>query len=456
MMKQFKKIEYDVLQQIIPANIDRKNLSSVINELFDNINSEIRIRNLTAIAELVGSTAKDTYLRNSLDIDIFLLFQPETNKQFMTNQTISIGKIILQNTQECYAEHPYIRGTYMSYMVELVPSYQIKYAYQKLSSVDRTPLHTSYIKEHITDQQKQEVRLFKQFLHGIGCYGAEASIQGFSGYLCEILILRFGTFDNLLMEAIQWKPGTKLSLINNNIPEFQEILIMIDPVDPERNVASAIAKETFELFQEAAKTYLKTPSLTFFFPNPVTPWSIQKISKTIKQQSYGYIGIGFPKPNIIDENLFPQLRKACRSIEKACSNYGFKIYDVLYLINNSKKQIYIIIKTDKEPIPEKQIHMGPLINLKSHEIKFLEKWKNSTQVIKSPYTKNGRWYVDLRRQYTHIAPFLSDKLPSLSLGKHLETIIKKYYFILDGCDLFKEEFSTFWTKQLDGKQSWER
>ncbi len=455
-MTRFKEIEHKVLQQIIPSDDDRDKLESIIKSVTDAVNGEITIRGLPAITELVGSTAKDTFLRNILDIDLFLLFPPDTDKRYMADHTLSIGRTILKDAEECYAEHPYIRGTYEGYKVELVPSYQIKHAHQKLSAVDRTPLHTRYVKEHITSDQKQEVRLFKQFLHGIGCYGAEASVQGFSGYLCEILIIQFETFYNLLLQAVEWQQGTKLSLLNEPIPDFPEILIVIDPVDPGRNVASAVAKDTFELFQKACNAYLYTPSATFFFPKPVTPWSAEKIRTTMQQQSYKYVGIRFPKPDIIEENLYPQLRKACRSIETACILYGFSIYESLFFVSNEKNQIYIIIKTDKGPIAEKHTHMGPPLDFRPHQNKFKEKWANSPLVIEGPYTKNGRWYVDIRREYTQLLPFLSSILLTLSLGKHLDSVMKKHSSIVEGIDVFDEEFSMFWTKYLDGKASWER
>ena len=455
-MNQFKEIERKALQQITPTKSDREHLDNIIKSVTNKVTEEIKKRNLPATTKLVGSTAKDTFLRNTLDIDLFLLFPPEIDKQYMAENTLSIGRIILKNTEECFAEHPYIRGTYKDFKVELVPCYQIQNARQKLSAVDRTPLHTKYIKEHITSQQKQEVRLFKQFLHGIGCYGAEASIQGFSGYLCEILILQFNTFQNLITHATQWKPGIKISLLPKPIPDFPETLTVIDPVDPKRNVASAIAKETFELFQKASKAYLLKPSLTFFFPNPVTPWPLEKIKTTIQNQSYHYVGITFPKPDIIDENLYPQLRKACRNIETACTTYGFPNHDIFYFVNEQKKQVYLILKTEKDPLPEKQTHMGPPTNLDIHQNKFLEKWSNNPQVIKNPYEKNGRWYVDLQREYTRIIPFLTNILPTLSLGKHLESIMKQQSHIIDSMELFKEELSAFWTEYLDGKESWER
>jgi tRNA nucleotidyltransferase (CCA-adding enzyme) len=39
-----------------------------------------------------------------------------------------------------------------------------------------------------------EVRLLKKFMKGTGVYGAEIKIGGFSGYLCELLILKYRSF----------------------------------------------------------------------------------------------------------------------------------------------------------------------------------------------------------------------------------------------------------------------
>ena len=129
-MNTFEKIEQHVLQQITPTASDRQRLHTVIDRVTQLVTREINARHLPAIPELVGSTAKDTFLRNTLDIDLFLLFPPETKKQYMADHTLDIGRTILTETEECYAEHPYIRGNFQEYKVELVPCYQIQHASQ--------------------------------------------------------------------------------------------------------------------------------------------------------------------------------------------------------------------------------------------------------------------------------------------------------------------------------------
>ena len=449
-------IEKKVLKIINPTKKDRGKLECVIQELKNQVNKEINNRKLPISIKLVGSTAKDTYVKNNLDIDLFLLFPSSFSKQDIAKISLSIGKIILKNTKESYAEHPYLKGFLEGYKVEIVPCYRIENASQKLSAVDRTPLHTEYIQNLLNESQKNEVRLLKQFLNGIGCYGAEAEIEGFSGYLCEILILKFRSFINFIQNASNWKIGEKLSLSEEDIISFDTPLTFIDPVDNERNVASALSVMKFKLFVNACKKYLENPIITFFFPNNVHPWSLKKIKNEIQKQNSLYVGVVFSKPEIIDENLYPQIRKAVRSIWNACERYGFKIYDVPFYLDDIEKKIFIIIKTKKESLSKTYIHIGPPIKLKENIKNFVAKWEEETYVVKKPYEKNGRMFVEIERDYTEIKDFLKDRVGKLSMGKHLGKFVGGNYQIIGFDCLLNENLKVFWTGYLDKKMSWER
>jgi len=450
------EIEKKVIKKVKPNPLDRKKLEKIIKELKERIKEEVKKRNLPVKIELVGSTAKDTYLKNNLDIDYFLLFPTKFKKKVISKNALSIGKKILKDTEESYAEHPYLRGYFKNYFVEIVPSYKIEKASQKLSAVDRTPLHTKYIKEKLKQNQKAEVLLLKQFLRGINCYGAEAEIEGFSGYLCELLVLKFENFKNILINAQNWKIGKKLSLTNEKNPSFSSALTFIDPVDKNRNVASALSKDKYKLFIKASKEYLKNPSIKFFFPNTVKPWSLDKIIKEIEKQKLSYIGLKFDKPDVIDENLYPQLRKTAKSIMKNCNRNDFEIYDITFNVVDKRNLIYIIIKTKGEVLSETVEHIGPPIKLKKNVEEFKNKWKKDKRLIKGPYEKNKRVYVEIRRDYIDIEKFLIEKIKTFSLGKDIDNMINKNFIILKENELVNKNLEIFWTKYLDNKMSWER
>lgn len=452
MIKGSEEVEQKVLEKIVPDKNDRLRLETTIEELKTIVQKHTQKIDFPIVIELVGSTAKDTYLRDNLDIDLFLCFPPSTSREELERIGLSIGRKVLTKREECFAEHPYLRGEFKGYKTEIVPCYKIESASQKLSAVDRTPFHTQYIQEHLLESQKKEVRLFKQLLKGIGCYGAEAEVEGFSGYLCEILVLKYDSFQNLLLHAQYWSYGKQLSLHAGAFPRFDTPLIFIDPVDGDRNVSSALSKEKFDLFKKACIKYIKKPRITFFFPSKIKPWSLDKIRKEIGEKKF--FGLKIKKPEIIAENLYPQVRKAMRSIVDLCIQYGFPIVDSFFHINNDS--VYIVLHPKKSKISEVMIHMGPPVDLKTNADNFVEKWINNPRTIKKPFEKDGRLYVEIKREYVDVKKLLEERIRNLSLGKHIDLIVQEDFTILERRDLFKENLCMLWTEYLDKKMPWER
>lgn len=445
-------IEEKILSIIVPTDQQRKTLESAITALKKRVQTIISTHNYPITIQLVGSTEKDTYLKHNLDIDLFLCFPSSVEKSELQKIGLSIGRKVLTNTQECFAEHPYLRGIFQGFKTEIVPCYTIQSATEKLSAVDRTPFHTTYIKKHLHESQKNQVRLLKQFLIGIGCYGAEAEIEGFSGYLCELLILKYSSFHALLNAAKDWEYGVTLSLNQDTHPSFDTALVFIDPVDSERNVSSALSKEKFDFFIKASSEYIHHPSELFFFPNKQKQWSLSKIKQHIGNRNV--IGVKIKKPQIISENLYPQVRKAMRGIIDLCTQYDFQINTSFFFIDDSF--VYIVLFVEELIIPPTIIHMGPPVSLYKNSKEFLDKWRENKRTIIKPYEKNNRWYVEIKREYIDIRELLKNQIGTIGLGKHLDKIIKDGFTILNKSDLLDTQFCMFWTTYLDTTMPWDR
>ena len=452
MIPSSKPIETKVLKKITPDTKEKKQIERVIKALKKQVTKEIRKAKVPITLKLVGSIAKDTYLKTSVDIDLFLVFPTTVTRETLQKKALAIGRAILEQQEECYAEHPYVRGVFHGYKTELVPCYKIEFASQKLSAVDRTPLHTRFVKKNLNESQKKEVRLFKQFLKGINCYGAEAEIEGFSGYLCEIMIIKYKKFQQLVENVQYWHHGEILALEEGTFPNFETPLTFIDPVDSERNVASALSTDKFELFITACKEYIKKPRLTFFFPNKLQPWSREKIKKAIGKNVF--VGVKLPKPEIIAENLYPQVRKAVRSIREVCEQYEFTIFDATFSIE--KTDVYIVLHPKTITLPKTVLHAGPPVILKKNVEEFIKKWYNNPRTTKKPFEKNKRLYVEIKRDYINIHNLLKDQMKQLSLGKHIDLMIRKGFAIMNHTDLITENLRLFWTMYLDNQMTWER
>jgi tRNA nucleotidyltransferase (CCA-adding enzyme) len=308
------------------------------------------------------------------------------------------------------------------------------------------------VNKYLKESQKREVRIFKQFLKGISCYGAEAEIEGFSGYLCEIMIIKYKTFQQLVENVQYWRYGETLILEKGKFPLFQTPLTFIDPVDSERNVASALSKDKFELFINACKEYTKKPCLTFFFPNELKPWSLKKIKKAIGTKVF--VGVKLRKPEIISENLYPQVRKAVRSIRELCEQYEFTIIDATFSVE--KTNVYIVLHPKTITLSKTVLHAGPPVMLKKNTDEFIQKWLDNPRTRKKPFEKNKRLYVEIERDYISIQMLLGNQIKHLSLGKHIDLMIRKGFMIMDHNDLLTENLRLFWTMYLDKRMTWER
>ena len=438
-----REVLEEVLKKIVPLPHERREIEEVVREIKKKIDAR---KPEDAETMLVGSVAKDTYLRNSLDIDFFILFPPEYSKEEAGEISISIGKEILEDWMIQYAEHPYIRGFYRGYRVDVVPCYKVKSIGEKLSAVDRTPFHTTYIKKHLREEMKNEVRLLKQFLKGIGCYGAEARVEGFSGYLTELLIIKFKTFLNVLEESKKWRGKVILSLNGMEKSNFREKFVFVDPVDPSRNVAAALSPEKLEEFMLAAKEFLERPRITFFFPNP--PPEIDE--KVLRKKLSNFVGICLKRPSLPDDILYPQMKKAATNMETLFREHDFKVLRKAWHSNN---EIFIALQLEKIHLDEIKTHMGPPVKEEIHAETFMQKWKSNPRTVEGPFVEQGRLWVKIRREYTDAMELLKDKIEEINLGKNLNEMKEKMK-ICRGEEFIK--FREYWNEFFCDKKSWER
>ncbi len=187
---------------------------------------------------------------------------------------------------ERFAEHPYLQLIVEDYRVDIVPCYDAKPG-EWQSATDRTPYHTDYIKKHLDKDLRGEVRLLKKFMQSIGVYGAEIKVGGFSGYLCELLIMKYRSFTQTIEAFARYNKRVIVDIENfyanreNDLSLlFPEPLVIVDPVDKGRNVASAVQPNKLYDFIGAARAFLKKPDQAFFYPPKTKALSIAKIEKS--------------------------------------------------------------------------------------------------------------------------------------------------------------------------------
>lgn len=445
----------NILKKIKPSREEEEELKKIsdeiikeIKEIAKNIDSRIKV-------ELLGSCSRNTWLRYEKDIDIFLIFPQEYPKNKLEKIVERIGAKILKNLQKKYAEHPYVRGKYKGYEVEIVPCYACTSPENIISAVDRTPFHNEFVKKNISGKE-DEVRLLKQFLKGISCYGAEAKVEGFSGYLCELLVIKYGSFENVLKNASKWKFGEVLQF--NKLDEkklrkkFSSPLIFIDPVDKNRNVASALSEEKLALFIYASKQFLKQRKETFFFPKE-RKISKEEALKKFKERGTELIAIIFSKPDVVDDILYPQLKKFIKSIKKVLKEKEFFVEGIFFSVGKEKIAVFIELRSIE--IPRAKLHFGPFVN-SSHESNFLRKYKNNGNKLTEPFILGKRWVIVLKRKHNDAVSFLKEFLKGEEgIPKHIKRELRKGFEIKCNKYAFLGEFIKELLNYFDPRFPWE-
>ena len=441
-------LEEQVLERVVPSPEEEARIRATVEDIRGRVSAAIRARGLDAEPLLVGSVAKGTHLSDP-EIDIFVAFPRETPRETLEKVGLELGEFLKEKVRQ-YAEHPYTRGRWNGFEVEVVPCYRIADASQKMSAVDRTPLHAAYVLEKLKPGQRDQVRLLKAFCEGIGVYGAEAKVQGFSGYLCELLGLRYGTFRGVLEAAVGWRRGEVITLEKAASKAFPEPLVVVDPVDAGRNVASAVGEDALATFAYAAKEFLEKPRIAFFFPTPRRPLTAAKARALMRRRGTTLLGIALPAPNLTDDVLYPQIRKAQRAIEDLSRKADFRIARSRAELVGGR--VLLLFEFEVFELPLARKHRGPPAWVGNSE-DFLARWRGAKEALTEPYLEDGRWAVDVRREATDAGSLIRMHLRDLSLGTHLDKAARRARFLRDGQVLTKA-FLREATALLDPRFPW--
>lgn len=439
-------LEQEILKRISPSEAEREAIDQKVGSLLEKVKEEADREGDELSVLLVGSVAKDTFLREP-DLDVFILFPESVSREHMESVGLALGRRVLGEGEERYAEHPYIHGRWGGLEVDLVPCYHIEDTSHLRSAVDRTPFHTRYVRSHLSDSQKDEVRLLKQFAKGVGVYGAEARTQGFSGYLLELLVIRYGSFKAVLEAASAWKRGTVLSLEGIKGKKFSEPLVFHDPVDGNRNVASALSAQSLAIFIYAVRRYLVEPSERFFFPRRREPLELPVMREMLARRGTGVLVVTIERPCIIDDNLYPQVRRSLDGICALLEGHDFRVIDRAFHVAEA---LSFVVEVESLELPLGKHHSGPPAWV-DNSYAFLERWEK--EGLSRPFLENGHWAVIAPRAHTLADELIGSMLPTAALGSDLRGA--KVLEITMGDEAISEKNRAALSALLDKRMNWE-
>jgi tRNA nucleotidyltransferase (CCA-adding enzyme) len=388
-----KKVLSEAIAEIRPDSKYEKEILKKASAIIKEINFSLK----NAKAVLGGSGAKGTWLK-TFDADIFVKFNYSKYNEKSDQLSDLLSTFLKKHYKitRLHGSRDYFQIRESKFTFEIVPILEIRNAEQARNITDVSPLHSNFVKKH--SKLVDEIRLTKQFFKAAKVYGAESYIRGFSGYVCEILTINYGSFLKLIKVISKWKEKTTVDVKNYykgkqifmelNKSKLTSPIIVIDPVQKDRNAAAALDHEKFEIIKHRAKEFLKKPSIEFFRVKTLTE---PEIRKKFGKKVVILKAIPLKKK---EDVAGAKMLKAFHYIENELTNYGFEIIESDMLWHQLDGLFYYTLKNDK--LPKTKELLGPPVKIKKHAAAFKKKHKNAKMKKKRLFAIEKRKFPEAK------------------------------------------------------------
>jgi tRNA nucleotidyltransferase (CCA-adding enzyme) len=383
-----------IIQEATESSVPSKPKQSKLEKISKEIEKEIVSYKDKRISRVLigGSFAKGTWLENDTDIDFFVMIEPNVERAEFEELGKSVGYHALKKYKPYlrYSEHPYVEGKVDGTRINIVPCYRVEKNKWK-SAADRSPFHTEFMQTKLNENLKSQVRVLKKFLKAVGIYGSQIAVSGFSGYVTEVLILKYGSFKGVLQVFSELKSNHIISIdppIEKVIEKFTSSIIIIDPIDSNRNLGAAISANCVAKFVLASRLFLRYPSIEFLRK------SRRPNAKIRNQIKSNLLIIDFNIQKRSPDILWGQLKRKLSSISKMLSNSRFEIINKFCFTDEEKRAVFIFM-IEFTNLPKITMNKGPEVYLKAETDSYIRKrasnsimlWTDSMRIVSIEETK---------------------------------------------------------------------
>ncbi|MEE1128720.1 MAG: CCA tRNA nucleotidyltransferase [Methanobrevibacter sp.] len=436
-----------ILKDIKPTVDEKQHIDDVSFRIMNFLQKMCDAQGIDAHVNLVGSVAKNTALKGKSDIDIFIAFPLDTDKKYLKETGLKLAHSCCSEfdveAEHHFASHPYVTTHIEGCEVDIVPCYAIEDGSQLKSAVDRTILHTRYVKDKLSDGQDEEVLLLKRFMAMTGTYGSEFKVGGFAGYLCELLIIKYGNFENTLDAAINWKFGEIIDLEDYGTANlFNDPLVVIDPTDKNRNVGAALRLDKMAEFIQSARNYINSDNKQDYFYPLQLNLNKENILKEFKLRNSDLIAFRFSIPEMPLDTLHPQLRKTCEALERKLNSEEFNVFKADYW-SDEVDDCVILLEMSSSKLNNIKVNIGPKVFINQACENFVKKYGRENCYIKDDFLVHTE-----KREFNNAVDLISyiftqEHIGLIKVGKNLKkNLINTHEFIgIDEIDLkFLDDF----------------
>ncbi|MBI4894172.1 MAG: CCA tRNA nucleotidyltransferase [Candidatus Aenigmarchaeota archaeon] len=423
-------VQKDVLSQIKPNAEQKKKIETISRKALSL--SQKAASKYKGKAMLAGSVTRGTWLPDKMEFDVFILFPEKMSESQLEKAGLDVGKKVIDGLkgkhEVSYAQHPYVSGMVDGVDIDIVPAFAVSSPEKMKSAVDRTPFHVSYIEKNLPTRLADDVRLLKKMLKSNGAYGADSRVEGFSGYLCELLVINYGGFSDLMKAARKWEAGEVIDVeelvkkADYDALKKQFLgqpLIVIDPTDRNRNVAAAVSARAFLKLRTLAGQFAGDPSVEMFFEPTVGPISEQELTEILKLRRTQLVMLKFLPPRGHEEVVWPQMRKFAERVQGILEdpNMEFRIMN-RGIFTDGSYLAGVLFEVESATLPAVQKRVGPSIFDRDDSARFVEKYKDAA--LAGPYVEGVNWVVEINRQFSNPREKLHD-----ALARPLEELVQR-------------------------------
>jgi tRNA nucleotidyltransferase (CCA-adding enzyme) len=462
----FDRVVARVRERVVPDATERAAMEAAADEVVGRAEAAVADLDVEADVVRVGSTARGTWLSGDRDLDVFVRFPPELERADLERYGLEVGHAVLPDGHEEYAEHPYVKGVVDGFDVDLVPCYRLESATDIRSAVDRTPFHTRYLETRLDEALAAEVVVAKAFLKGIGAYGSDLRTKGFSGYLTELLVAEYGGFRGFVAAAADdWQPPVALDPEDHGRVGFDDPLVVIDPTDPERNVAAVCAADAVGRVIHYARDLLADPRESCFEPRAPDPLSAAGVRDAVADRGTQPVAVRFRAPDVVEDQLYPQLDRSLAGLRDELARRGFEpvradrfAQAAADADNNGPADgtsdgadadsggarvdaaapggrdgpvAALLVECAVGELPAVERHEGPPVGVRQHAEGFYEKYADDPAVY-GPFLDGDRYVAERPRDVRTPAGLAETALFDCSLGPHVEAALEDGYDVLAG------------------------
>lgn len=286
-----ESVREKVLKEITPTDEEIRNQEEMIAKLSTQLRRYSKRLGIDYESiEAHGSTGKkQTQLRGSSDIDLFVILNPDDYRRIISmpqdkrDRQISqlldgfvdnwfypaLEKLEPTKIQKTYSDHPYLSLQLQGQEIDVVSCFRLSKeeiaSEGPITAVDRTLHHTDYILQHLKGDMRSDIRILKSFVRAAHVYGDKCAVgrMGFTGYALELLVTEFGDFEGAV-ERIRILEKNPVDPANRSLHELRgkqefhdDYIFIIDPTDFNRNVASSFDSRGYKWLKLRCKELTK-------------------------------------------------------------------------------------------------------------------------------------------------------------------------------------------------------